>query len=180
MSTLPHSDKPDCTLYEIQKYLELLYKGNPFMIESLFTKLTDKEYQYVNPLFAPIITARSQFITTAAIEEFKSYIHKSIKRDEERPMQGKRKYHILRLLFEIKRMMTQQDLKVFLEDGWEHDVLVTIRSEAMSKSEFKDMVGEYLRQVAELQKTSHVPDFSNAYAIADQFLLQIRKHCLQI
>lgn len=42
------------------------------------------------------------------------------------------RYHILRLLFEIKRMLTQQDLKVFL-DGWEHDVLVNVRNESMSK-----------------------------------------------
>eukprot|EP00026_Physarum_polycephalum_P014733 Phypoly_transcript_15281.p1 GENE.Phypoly_transcript_15281~~Phypoly_transcript_15281.p1 ORF type:complete len:150 (+),score=16.46 Phypoly_transcript_15281:457-906(+) len=148
------------------------------MLESLFTKLTDLDHQYIHPWFVPIIDSRAQFITNAAVDEFLSYIHKSIKRDEERAMKGKRKYHILRLLFEAKRMLAGQDLKVFL-DGWECDVLVKVRNEATSKSEFKDMVDNYLHQVTELQKTSNLPDLSNAYSVADKLLLQIRKHSLQ-
>lgn len=103
------------------------------------------------------------------------------------------RYHILRLLFELKRMMSLQPIKVSV-DGWERDILFAIRAEAVSKvilyseyysnnlsykcyqEEFKKLVDDNLAEVTAMQKTTALPPPSpTLLQLLDSILLTIRK-----
>lgn len=104
------------------------------------------------------------------------------------------RYHILRLLFELKRMMSLQPIKVSV-DGWERDILFAIRAEAVSKvilnceysiqvilsykcyqEEFKKLVDDNLAEVTAMQKTTALPPPSPTLLhLLDNILLTIRK-----
>ncbi len=98
------------------------------------------------PLLTPV---KDLFISNHAVDEFLAYVRKNRQKHAEKPMVGKRKYHnkqlliailssiviryhILRLLFEIKQMLLDHQLKVYLS-GWEREVLAEIRAEARSE-----------------------------------------------
>jgi predicted nucleotidyltransferase len=62
-------ERNDVVWYEIGKFLELLAKANPTMLESLF--VPERCIKYVHPSFKVILENRGMFVTK---ETFKSFI----------------------------------------------------------------------------------------------------------
>jgi len=115
---------------------------------------------------------RKTFITKATIDEYLSYVYKYQKKDKEKPMPGKRKYHMLRLLFEIKRMISGKDIQVYVE-GVEGDVLRKIRAEEISQEAFQELMDENLKEIQQ-QKPWNLPDTANLQDV-DKWLVDLRK-----
>lgn len=70
--------KGDTVWYELTKYILLLCKGNPNMLESLF--VDDKFIKYIDPLFSQIRNNRELFITQKCFNEFFGYATQQIKK----------------------------------------------------------------------------------------------------
>ena len=70
--------KGDTVWYELTKYISLLCKGNPTMLESLF--VDDKFIKYIDPLFSQIRNNRELFITQNCFNAFFGYATQQIKK----------------------------------------------------------------------------------------------------
>lgn len=64
-------ERHDTTWYEIGRYLELLLKSNPTMLESLF--VPERCIKYVHPAFKVILENRDIFVTKKCFSGFTSY-----------------------------------------------------------------------------------------------------------
>lgn len=71
------------------------------MIETLFT-----QQQYVStPSFDELRAMRRVVLTPALVEEFLSYVRGQIVVHQRKGLKGKRLYHILRIMFEVERIV---------------------------------------------------------------------------
>lgn len=71
-------EKNDNVGYELSRYLELLVKSNPTMIESLF--VSDDCVIYKHPIMNKIIAMRDSFLSKDALKSFSSYAIEQIKK----------------------------------------------------------------------------------------------------
>lgn len=71
-------EKNDNVGYELSRYLELLVKSNPTMIESLF--VSDDCVIYKHPIMDKIIAMRDSFLSKDALKSFSSYAIEQIKK----------------------------------------------------------------------------------------------------
>lgn len=70
--------KCDIVWYELTKYVSLLCKGNPTMLESLF--VDDKFVKHIDPLFEIIRNNRQLFVTQSCFNAFFGYATQQIKK----------------------------------------------------------------------------------------------------
>jgi predicted nucleotidyltransferase len=73
-----NDEKNDTVWYEIGKYIELLAKANPNMLESLF--IPDHCVKYVHPAFQIIKDNRNTFVTKEAFKSFVGYATSQIQK----------------------------------------------------------------------------------------------------
>lgn len=71
-------EKNDNVGYELSRYIELLVKSNPTMIESLF--VSDDCVIYKHPIMDKIIAMRDSFLSKDALKSFSSYAIEQIKK----------------------------------------------------------------------------------------------------
>ena len=71
-------EKNDNVGYELSRYLELIVKSNPTMIESLF--VSDDCVIYKHPIMDKIIAMRDSFLSKDALKSFSSYAIEQIKK----------------------------------------------------------------------------------------------------
>jgi len=75
------------------------------MIETLFTSRN-----YVStPCFDRLRAIRRSVLSKSLVEEFFNYIRGQIVVHQRKGLKGKRLYHIIRLLFELKRIVKGED-----------------------------------------------------------------------
>ena len=70
--------KNDIVIYELTRYMELLLKSNPTILESLF--IADSCVKYIHPLFKPIIDNRQSFVTKQCFNAFCGYAKSQIEK----------------------------------------------------------------------------------------------------
>ena len=75
------------------------------MIETLFTS---SNYEST-PCFDRLRALRRSVLSKTLVEEFISYIRGQIVVHQRKGLKGKRLYHIIRLLFELKRILRGED-----------------------------------------------------------------------
>ena len=73
-----HDEKNDNVAYEIGRFLELLLKSNPTMLESLF--VSDDCIIYKHPIMDKIISMRDQFLSKDALISFSSYALEQVRK----------------------------------------------------------------------------------------------------
>lgn len=73
-----NDEKNDTVWYEIGKYIELLAKANPNMLESLF--IPDHCVKYVHPAFQIIKANRNTFVTKETFKSFVGYATSQIQK----------------------------------------------------------------------------------------------------
>ena len=72
------SEKNDDVIYELRKFMQLLIKSNPTILEALF--VDDKFVEYESPLFTRIKENRDAFLTKECFSSFYSYADSQIKK----------------------------------------------------------------------------------------------------
>lgn len=124
LSSLPDEEgMPDATLYEVKQFVKLLIKGNPFMIETLFT---ERHYASTEA-FDRLRALRHEVLTKTLVEEFLSYIRGQMVVHQKKGLKGKRVYHIIRLLYELNRIVGGESPWIAFPDGPERDHLMGLR-----------------------------------------------------
>ncbi|WQJ53816.1 MAG: nucleotidyltransferase [Wendovervirus sonii] len=73
-----NDERNDVTWYEIGKYIELLCKANPTMLESLF--VPEKCILYMHPAFKVIYDNRDMFVTKETFKSFAGYAKSQIEK----------------------------------------------------------------------------------------------------
>jgi len=155
---------PDYVLFEAEKFCELIYKGNPKLIEPLFSNYLC----YQSNDWLDLIKDRKRFISLSAIRHYLSYAkftlmdaikikEQSDKQKKQQPQQEesvstllnnlslssnhshhKKLYHTLRILLEANRMIEGGQPLVYLT-GSERDRIMDIR---LGKSNIETLLKE--------------------------------------
>ena len=84
---MPENMQLDIKMYELRKYMRLLLKQNPSLIETLFLKV---EHMVIwTPAFWDIMKARKYIISKKAFDSFSGYARGQMHRMEERETKGR-------------------------------------------------------------------------------------------
>jgi len=87
-------------------------------METLFSP----NFSYESPCWTELKQNRRRFLTQQAVDEYLNYIDDQLKKHSTKPLLGKRIYHVIRLLFEIRRIMNGEEPKIFF--GWGREKLL--------------------------------------------------------
>ena len=140
----PEGVKPDYQIHEIGKFCNLLLKGNPGIIEMLFSdRLT-----WSDPKWAPLKAERKRFLTQRAVAQYLGYMQGQLKKFAAHGGKGglhtkggewseKWAYHMVRLGYDARRIAQGQEPLVWKE-GAERDTLMEIRTGQWSQKRVED------------------------------------------
>lgn len=118
-TSFDHTD-PDYAIYEVNKYAELLIKGNPKVIEPLFTK----HLAWCSEEWEAIAAIRHLAINKQTILQYKSFGKQQLRaamEDHERV--SKKFYHSKRLYLEALAMLEGKEPRVYWEGAEREDIM---------------------------------------------------------
>lgn len=170
-------DKPDHQFHEAGRFADLLLKGNPGLVETLFTErlfITTPEWEELRSI-------RDQFLCQDTVHQYLGYMNGQFKR----LMKGsylhttggnwneKWVYHILRLAEDAKRIAKGQRPVVWKE-GTERDFLMRLRHNEFELPEVKTLIEKAIKEVEDL-KPFPLPKHGNKVAL-NEWLLKLRRN----
>ena len=167
---------PDIQAYGVGKFCRLLMKGNPTMIEALFTDkgcIQQREWR-------ALVRERQSFITARALKQYLGYVEGQLRKHAKGHnlhtsggrYNTKWAYHVMRLLGDAERIATGRPPQVWKE-GSERAQLMRIRRGAYGPSTVRGMALEKIESI-ELLKPWPIPQEPNE-AILNEWLLDIRR-----
>lgn len=171
-------EKPDYQVHEVKKFCDLLIKGNPGIIEMLFT---DK--MMVGGMFWDALRAeRKRFLTKHVVEQYLGWaggqLHKLAAKGGKGGLhskggvyQEKWAYHLIRILLDVKRIASGHEPLVWKE-GEERELLMRIRREEIGQSVVEQMAKKMVTEIDAL-KPWPLPDNGDR-AFLNDWLLRIR------
>lgn len=177
-STIDKTIYPDFQFHEVQKFSLLLIKGNPGILECLWT-----EKLYVSsPEWERLRKIRDKFLSEEAIHQYLGYMGGQYKRlvasngqkglhTRGGKLSEKWVYHILRLAEDAKRIAKGHPPIVW-KDGQELDFLMEIRSGKYGFDEYKVFIEKAIADI-EGMKPYNLPREGDKKAL-NEWLLQIR------
>lgn len=121
--------------WEIQKFLGLALKGNPGILECLYTPLVEK----ATPLAQELLDMREIFLSKLIYQTFHGYAvsqFKKLEQDERTrgEIRGKHAMHLVRLLLSAITALQEGYLPVRVPEGREREDLLAIRRGEMAWS----------------------------------------------
>jgi predicted nucleotidyltransferase len=175
LSTLPGCEI-DFTLYEVKQFAQLLVKGNPFCVEACFAH----NFCYVTDGWDQMREMRKTLLTKRTVEQYISYCQNQTKIFRSKPNRpGKRVYHILRLLYEAKRIVDGLEPIVWFPEGPERDELVKIRKEERTREETDQMINDLLEYIQSKQPWNNLPDEPDSKILEDWVIAARRENLKQ-
>lgn len=170
-TSLPTDPKPDFSFHEAKHYCQLLLKGNPFALETLFA---NEKYCYVTEEWKQLYSMRNIFLTQVAVEQHLFYIEGQIQKHQQKPMVPKRYYHVLRLLYQVKRIIEGEQPIVFLEGEEQQEMMkVKLGEDPM----LQPKIEETLKYIYSKKPWNNLPPKPDESAIED-WLIRVRKEDL--
>eukprot|EP01113_Clastostelium_recurvatum_P015713 TRINITY_DN18819_c1_g1_i1.p1 TRINITY_DN18819_c1_g1~~TRINITY_DN18819_c1_g1_i1.p1 ORF type:complete len:319 (-),score=65.27 TRINITY_DN18819_c1_g1_i1:323-1279(-) len=122
---------------------------------------------------------RMQFITRRSVSEYLAYIAKRLKEHSKRPMPGKRIYHCVRLLFDLKRMIRGGAPVIYMpHTSHERQILLDIRAEKYTNEGIMLMIDEMTAEVERDRPWTSLPEAPDA-DLLETWLLNLRLVMLQ-
>lgn len=156
-------EKPDYSFHEVGKFCDLLLKGNPGILEMLFTenlqmKTKDWEVLYTN---------RRKFLSKQAITQYLGYAQGQLKRlmagsclkTSGSTYNTKWAYHLLRLLGDAHRIATG-GYPVVWKEGEELEHLMDVRNGVYSPEEVQQLATQRVEEIRAMDQ-SHLPDYGD-------------------
>lgn len=174
----PEGQKPDYQVHEVGKFANLLLKGNPNIVEMVYSdRLT-----WADPKWEPLRRERKRFLCKRAVTQYLGYIQGQLKKFAAHGGMGglhtkggsfseKWAYHIFRLGFDAKRIAQGQEPIVWKE-GAERDTLMEIRTGQWSKDRIEGSAISLIHEIDSM-KPWPVPDEGDREWLND-WLLGIR------
>jgi len=139
------------------------------LLETLFVD----EYCYETEIWRELRKMRNTFLNKNTVEAIISYVEKQMAVQEKRPMVGKRIYHIIRLLYEVNRIIDSKLPIIAIRDGPERNHLVEIRAD--KGIEHTKIVEEAQKMIQDIRKKPwNIPDKADEKIVSD-WLVLIRK-----
>jgi len=172
LATLPNDPKPDFSLHEVKHFCSLLLKGNPFIMETIFCPWDDELHVYKSPSWKKLKSLAKNCLTKQAVEEHLSYIRDQFNKHKKKPLPGKRVYHVVRLLYEVKRIIIGQEPMIRVE-GEEKELLWRIKKGSCNGSEL-DKIVEDLINFVEASKPWNLPDILDE-SLLESWVVEMRK-----
>lgn len=165
---------PDLEAHEVGKFCQLLLKGNPSMLETLFT-----ETGLWFPLWDELRVKRMDFLSQQALAAYIGYATAQLARfDAGNRLNAKRgevgekwAYHMLRVSLDAHRISLGQ-APVVWKDGEERDLLMAVREGRMSFEEAIKMAKGLITE-AKQQATWVLPERGDV-AWLNSWLLRVR------
>lgn len=171
-------EKPDYQVHEVKKFCDLLMKGNPGIIEMLFT---DKFVQS-SPAWGQLRAERKRFLTKHVVEQYLGWaggqLHKLAAKGGKGGLhskggvyQEKWAYHLIRILLDVKRIASGQEPLVW-KDGEERELLMRIRREEIGQSVVEQMAKKMVAEIDSM-KPWNLPEQGDKEFL-NNWLLEIR------
>lgn len=134
--------KPDYQIHEVHKFCKLLLKGNPDIIESLYTN----KFCYQGPLWEDLIRAKDEFLSVVCVMQYIGYAQSQLKKlvngvglhTKGGSYNTKWAYHLIRLLNDASNIVNRIGPVVWKE-GKEREELLAIRRGEYSKEVIEKM-----------------------------------------
>jgi len=175
----PDGQKPDYQAYELKKFCGLLLKGNPNIVEMLFTE----KFTYESPEWQELKGHRKDFLTQTCVRQYLGYAEGQLKKLFAHGGEGglhtkggkyseKWAYHLVRLLWDARRIAKGEEPIVWKE-GEERDRLMDIRFGHTSPNVVEQMARALLAEIEAL-KPWKLPEEGDGPYLND-WLLRMRK-----
>lgn len=168
---------PDYQFFEIGRFCELLMKGNPGILEMLFT---DRHLIVGCDDWKDLVDMRDMFLTKQTVHQYLGYMNGQLKRlIAHKPLHTtggvyneKWAYHILRLAEDAKRIAVGKPPLVWKE-GAERDFLMRVRNMEFSWQECQKLIESAITEV-EAMKPFKIPDEADS-AVLNKWLVELRR-----
>jgi len=136
----------------------------PFCVEAVFAH----KFCYSLERWELMRAVRKNLLTKRTVEQYISYCKNQNKIFINKPNRpGKRVYHIIRLLYETKRIVDGLEPIVWFPDGLERDELIKIRNEEKTREEIDQLINELFEYVQSKHPWDNLPDESDAKILED-------------
>lgn len=124
-------EKPDYQIHEVKKFCDLLLKGNPGIVEMLFTD----RLSWSDPKWKPLYEVRKSFLGANVVKQYLGYSMAQLQRLRHgKPVHSKGGlpgekwcYHMVRTAWDAERIARGGEPKVW-KDGEEKEKLMAIRT----------------------------------------------------
>lgn len=177
-------DIPDHTFHEVGKFCALLMKGNPGIMEHLWTSQWPSCALW-EPAWTELRGERKKFLCSHSVGQYLGYINGQLTRlqkdmKKKKDVQEGRHaykekwvYHILRLAEDARRIASGDEPLIWWLDSPERDHLMKVRNYEFSWEECEKMIVDAVQKVEAL-KPFKLPEFGDK-ALLNDWLLRIRK-----
>lgn len=168
--------KPDYSFHEVGKFCNLLLKGNPGILEMLFTELFAVE----DPDWIILYDNRKKFLSRQAIGHYIGYAEGQLKRlkagtclkTSGSEYNTKWAYHMLRLLNDANRIATGGEPEVW-KHGVEKKFLMDVRHGVYSPEEVECFAQEKIKNIRATD-VAHLPEQGDAEFL-ENWLVSLRR-----
>jgi len=168
--------KPDFQAHELGKFCSLLLKGNPSIVEMLFTN----EYRMCGRGWDTLLTERKRFLSKATVKQYLGYAQGQLRRLEEGvslhtktgEYNTKWAYHLIRLLLDAQRIVNG-NLPGVVKVGDELDLLMKIRRGETPKDQIVCFAGQMVQEINTKRLACTLPEEGDATFLND-WQLRIR------
>jgi hypothetical protein len=169
-------EKPDYQIHELKKFCDLLIKGNPGIIEMLFTE----RMIFFRHEWAPLQEARKRFLTKGVVKQYLGYSVAQLQRLRHgKPVHSKGGvpgekwcYHMVRVAWDAERIALGGEPVVW-KTGEEKAKLMAIRTGEWSTEQAVKEAEETISRI-EARKPWPIPDQADE-AFLEEWLLWLRE-----
>lgn len=146
--------KPDFAFHEVGKFCDLLMKGNPGLIEMLFTE----RMVYRTAEWDELIAERQRFLSATAVNSYLGYAEGQLKRlrsgksvhSTGGQYNEKWAYHLVRGLKDAFRIASG-DVPVVWKEGDEHKLLMDIRNGVINQNEVEGIAANEVNKILDIK-----------------------------
>lgn len=168
-------NKPDYQIHEVKKFCDLLLKGNPSIIEMLFTE----KLKWCDPKWDVLYEARKLFLSATVVEQYLGYSGAQLQRfRNSKPVHSKGGvagekwcYHMVRVAWDAERIALGGEPLVWKE-GEERQKLMMIRTGVWTTERAVKEAEETIARI-DARKPWPIPERANEQFLND-WLLWIR------
>jgi hypothetical protein len=173
--------KPDFEAHEVGKFCDLLLKGNPGVLESLFSA-SDPDMVMFGIHWAALMGMRRRFLSKRVIAQYvgyaKSQLHRAQHGQSVHTTGGKVcekwNYHLTRLLSDGLRIVKGTEPRVWVHGG-ERETLMAIRRGEIPQERVEEMANVAIAEIDRLLPNCPWPDEGDRAAL-NEWLLGVRKY----
>lgn len=169
---------PDHQFHEVGRFSELLLKGNPGIVEMLYTD----RFCIGSEPWMELVLNRKKFLSQQAVHQYLGYMNGQHKRllsyngqkglhTKGGKYNEKWAYHLLRLAEDAKRI-AQGNEPIVWKEGEERDFLMKVRNEEYSWEEVRDFIEKAISSIEAL-KPFPLPEQGDK-AFLNEWLLALR------